>query len=221
MKIKICGITNLEDAMESARLGAYKLGFIFAESTRKVSVDSVREILQGLEKNNPRNKIRTVGVFVNEDFKKIKEILRETGLDYAQLHGDESPQQIKDADFACYKALRIASIEDFDRQCPDSGNQWKGPILLFDTAVKGTYGGTGKTIDVKAAEYACNAVKKTGKEFFLAGGINPENVRGLIKSIRPDGIDVGSGVEESPGKKSFKKLAELFNAVSLGDDKYF
>lgn len=210
LRVKICGITNYEDAASAAFFGATDLGFIMASSPRRVPPERVGLILKQLARDGLRPLVRTVGVFVNEEPRLIHQILRATGLDVAQIHGDETPQATAAFDFPWYRALRIGSVADFDRICPQGGGQWQCPELLVDAAVPGLYGGTGKTVSPEAACHARDQIRAVGKHFLLAGGIRAENVYSILEQTAPDGIDVASGVEEEPGKKSLDLLESLF-----------
>ncbi len=213
MKIKICGLTNYEDASLAIKLGADYIGFIFAESPRQVDDKKVSDIISKLKEKKQLGNVKTVGVFVNEDLDKINQIVNYTGIDIIQFHGDETPRITNTVTTPWYKALRIKSKEDVDKQICQQGKNWNCSGLLVDTAVKGMYGGTGKVLNVDIACYACESVKNIGKEFILAGGINAENVTELINKIKPDCIDVSSGVEESKGNKSKSKMEALFEEI--------
>ncbi len=210
-KIKICGLTNYEDAACAVNLGADYLGFIFAESPRQVAAETVASILHNLTENGLREKVKTVGVFVNEKREIIESVLSDTGIDSVQLHGDEKKREVENYPFVWYKALRTSTIKDVDDIFKQE--QWSCSRLLIDTKVEGIYGGTGKQVANEVALYAKKRIKEYGKEFFLAGGINPENVYSIVATIQPDGIDVGSGVEETKGRKSKVKLEKLFTEI--------
>ncbi len=211
IKIKICGITNYNDAALAVKLGAEYIGFIFAESPRQVKADTVADILHRLREQGLNKSVKTVGVFVNEQPETIEKILTQTGIDLIQLHGDETSSDAIQYPFQWYKALRISSKVDVDRAV----DNWTSCCsqLLIDTKVKDSYGGTGKRIAEEVALYAKNRIVEAGKRFFLAGGINPENVYSIVTKIQPDGIDIGSGVEGIKGKKSKEKMIKLFKEI--------
>ena len=213
VQVKICGLTNYEDAAKAVTLGADYIGFIFAESPRKVYAEIVADILNKLKENNIRDKVKAVGVFVNEEKENIEKIIKQTGIDIVQLHGVEKPADANRLTFPWYKVFRISSREDVDNQIFPKGYLWQCSKLLIDTKVANLYGGTGKKIDLNVAQYARDRTEVMGKKFFLAGGINPDNVFELLNGIGPDGIDVGSGVEELEGKKSHKKMELLFEEI--------
>lgn len=191
MKIKICGITNLEDALHAASVGADALGFNFYErSPRYISPDAVREIGKQLP-----SEITKVGVFVNADVETIRS-LDET-LDLFQLHGDESPEYVSAlGGEKVIKALRIGRGFDLDRALDYSV---KG--FLLDTATAG-YGGSGTSFDWDIAV----RFKEVVPEFYLAGGLTPDNVAEAIARVDPYGVDVCSGVESMKGKKDHEKV---------------
>lgn len=214
MKVKICGITNLDDALRSVELGASMIGFIFAQSPRFVSPVDVGSILEALDERGLLPNIKTCGIFVNESPRVMESIMRDTGLSFAQIHGDDSASLCATYSFPWYRALRVASPEDFDRLAPEGGREWQCPIILADSYVRGIYGGTGMSVSADTAVYMKEKVKAAGKEFFIAGGVTPENVAEFISAVAPDGIDVSSGVEAEKGRKSKEKLEKLFAAVA-------
>lgn len=213
IKVKICGLTNYEDAALAVTCGADILGFIFAESARQVTALQVKEILAKLKEHGMRDGITAVGVFVNEKKENIEAAMQQSGIDIVQLHGDELPATANHYSFPWYKVFHVASREDVNKHIFPKGYLWHCTKFLVDTKVPGTYGGTGKRIDRDAGLYAKAMIQQTGKEFFLAGGITPENVYEILCDVQPDGIDIGSGVEESKGKKSKEKMALLFREV--------
>lgn len=198
ISVKICGITKYEDAAEAVKLGAYALGFIFASSARQVSPERARNIIRSLPPF-----VKTVGVFVNEAPSTIRNIVDLCGLDLVQLHGDESLDLCKELMPYTIKALRIK-----DDSIVQSIESYRGKVraILLDTYVKDTPGGTGKTFDWELALKA----KEFGIPIILSGGLGPNNIEDAIKTVQPYAVDVNSGVEESPGKKSSILLRELF-----------
>ena len=201
--IKICGITNGKDALLAAKLGADVLGFIFADSPRKITSEKAKSIIYDLPPF-----IKTVGVFVDEKPEKIKEIQLDCGLDLVQLHGDESPEQCRDLMPYSIKALRIKEEKDIE-----SIDKYKGTVraILLDTYQHGKAGGTGKTFDWSLAVKA----KETGISIILAGGLSPENIQEAIKTVKPYAVDINSGIEERPGKKSQELMKLLFEKIML------
>jgi len=201
IKIKICGITNKEDALWAVNLKVDALGFIFADSPRRVKP----EIVQGIIELLPPF-ISSVGVFVNEDRKKVEEITESCGLTTLQFHGEESPSYCEGFKQKIVKALRIESKDILEKAV-----QYKDKVdaYLLDTYSPSKYGGTGKTFDWCIAK----EIKEFGLPIILSGGLNPENIREAISEVEPYGIDVSSGVEERPGKKNMEKLINFVRIV--------
>lgn len=209
-KVKICGITRLEDARAALELGADELGFILAPSSRRVEPEAVKAILETLKGESGPGSFRAIGVFVNERADAMRDIVAFAGLDFAQIHGDESPEDCNGFDFPWYRALRIGAVDDAHALV---GSSWACPRLLVDAAVRGSYGGTGSSIGIWAALAAGVLAREAGKEYYVAGGIKPRNAASFIHSLSPDGLDVSSGVEDAPGKKSRAKLEALFREI--------
>ena len=190
VKVKICGITNLEDASIAVELGADALGFIFAPSPRQITPHEARSIIRVISPF-----VKTVGVFVNEEPARIKEAMQLCGLDLIQLHGNESPGLCDELMPHTIKALRIK-----DESCLQTSRGYHGKVraLLLDTYSKEKAGGTGKTFDWNLAI----KIKKMGIPIILSGGIGPSNIDLAIHTVKPYAVDVNSGVETCPGKKT-------------------
>ena len=201
VKVKICGITNLADASTAVELGADALGFIFAPSPRQIAPQKVREIIRAIPPF-----VKTVGVFVNETPATIREVRRHCGLDLVQLHGDESPVFCDELMPYTIKALRIKA-----ESSPQTGRAYQGKVraLLLDTYSKEKAGGTGKTFDWNLAI----KIKKMGFPIILSGGLAPSNIVAAIHTVRPYAVDVNSGVEECPGKKSHILIRDLIGKI--------
>lgn len=211
IRVKICGMTSLEDASLAVRLGVHALGFIFAPSPRQVSPDAVRYIVRGIPPL-----VQTVGVFVNDAPSRVREIMGFCGLDLAQLHGDESPDDCEALTPRVIKALRLK-----DESSLAAAETYRGKVraVLLDSYVKGRRGGTGTTLDWDLAARAL----KIGIPVILAGGLNPGNVRRAVSVVRPFAIDVNSGVEERPGRKSpalMDRLMEIVRNLHMGAMRY-
>ncbi|RUM88595.1 MAG: phosphoribosylanthranilate isomerase [Thermodesulfatator sp.] len=203
-RVKICGITRLEDARLAVSLGAQALGFIFyRRSPRYISPEAAREIVKQLPPL-----ITTVGVFVNESPEVIREMVERVGLDLVQLHGDEPPDLARTFFPRVIKALRLASEEDLS-----SIDLYRGCVraVLVEPRVKGLYGGTGQTL---SWELAYKATQK-GLPVILAGGLAPENVSEAVRRVRPYAVDVNSGVERAPGKKDPERMRALFRRLGF------
>ena len=201
VKVKICGITDYEDASMAVEFGAAALGFIFAHSPRQVTPQRARDIISAIPPF-----AKTVGIFVNQDPIEINKIMRYCGLDLVQLHGDESPDFCDELMPYTIKALRIK-----DEASPRTARAYRGNVraLLLDTYSKDKAGGTGETFDWQLAI----KIKKLGIPIILAGGLGPSNIDGAISTVRPYAVDVNSGVEKRPGKKSHSLIKDLMEKV--------
>jgi phosphoribosylanthranilate isomerase len=201
VRVKICGITSREDALLAVKLGVDALGFIFAPSPRLVIPEVVRSIICDLPPL-----VQTIGVFVNEDPNRIKEIISFCGLDLVQFHGDESPEICEEFMPRSIKAIRLKNKSIIEDTGPYLG---KVRALLFDTYSREKRGGTGKTLDWGMAVRA----KQAQIPIILAGGLNPANIEDSILNVRPFAVDVNSGVEERPGKKSPILMREMMEKI--------
>jgi len=202
--IKICGITNLDDAIAVAGSGANALGFIFyPRSPRYISPEKAKEIIE----NIPR-KITRVGVFVNHRADEIKEIVDFCGLNLVQLHGNESPE-------FCRQFPASTLVKAFSPRTENDLQELKDyPVkaILVDTHDPKLYGGTGKTSNWKLA----SKIKKS-HPLILSGGLNIDNIIEAIETAHPDAVDINSGVEVSPGKKDHSKVREIVKIVRKND----
>ncbi len=202
VRVKICGITNTDDALCAQSLGADMLGFIFAESPRRISPDKARKIISFL---SPL--VLKTGVFVNERPAVINSVIKKCALDFVQLSGDESISDIKRIKGA--KVIKAVRPESEKEAVNLYGKYAKHvSLVLFDTKSGNSYGGSGKVFDWGML----GAIKGY---YMAAGGITPFNAAALVRRFMPHAIDVGSGVEEFPGKKSPQKLRALFRALSV------
>jgi phosphoribosylanthranilate isomerase len=196
-KIKICGITRVEDAQRCADLGADFLGFIFVPSSpRYIEPEKAAEITSSVQ--GPK----FVGVFRDESLEAIHRITHRARLDLIQFHGTESDEDIHTLGLPSVKALRVGET------LPDTNSHPSADWLLFDTFDAQRDGGTGRHFD-----WSLLALYPRTKPFFLAGGLGPDNVAAAISLVRPDAIDVSSGVESAPGIKDPDKLRTLFERV--------
>ena len=187
MRVKICGITNNEDAHAAVEYGADALGFVFAKSPRQVTKKHTRDIIRNLPPF-----VTTVGVFVDEKVDKIKEICDFCGIHTVQLHGNEQPSYLKELEgYKLIKAFRVKEEDDLKQLV-----NYKPHAFLLDSYVKGVMGGTGVSFKWEIARQA----HKYGI-IILSGGLTPENVKEAIQMVKPYAVDVSSGVESSPGKK--------------------
>lgn len=193
--IKICGITEVDDAVKIAELGVNALGFIFyLKSRRYISPDKAKEIIKHLPPF-----INTVGVFVNEKKESVIDVLNRCPIDILQFHGDETPEYCGQFNKRFIKAFRVN--EDFSF---DVFLKFPASAFLLDSLVTGEYGGTGVVFDWDIAVKA----KKYGK-IILSGGLNQENLSSAVAKVNPYGVDISSGVEIEPGKKDIGKVKEI------------
>ena len=208
VKVKICGITNLEDALASVRSGSDALGFVFyRKSPRYITPWAARAIIRRLPK-----RIAKIGVFVDAPEKSIKRVAKFCRLDVLQFHGQESPEFCKR--FKGYKVIKAFRVKD--------GRELKNILpydtfaYLFDTFVKTKAGGTGKRFDWKLIRGFDRPVRKSGglnRPIFVSGGLNEKNVKRAIAIAQPDWVDVSSGVEIKPGKKNHEKVKRFIAAA--------
>lgn len=200
MEIKICGITNLEDAICAVESGADAIGFIFyRQSTRHIEPKTAREII----KNLPQH-IARVGVFVNQNPHEIKDIFSRCGLTMIQLHGDESPEYC--FQFPVTTLIKAASPTSEDDL--DILKRYSVKAILMDTRADGQYGGTGKKCNWSLA-----ARIKSQHPLILAGGLTETNIREAIRMASPDAVDLNSGVEQFPGKKDPMKIKNVIKLI--------
>ncbi len=229
--LKICGTTNREDALAAVNAGADAVGFVFAPSTRRITPEAAAPIAAAL----PRS-IDRVGVFVNESAERIAEIAQQVGLTVVQLHGDETPEfagtLFRDAGgrrsgrarLRVFKAVSVfPGVETLLRNFARSGSV--DGVLLDSVVVHpaetggGTEtirGGTGVTFDWRrTAEFLPGIAERT--RVILAGGLSPSNVVEAVRTLRPWGVDVCSGVEAKPGRKDHEKIWAFVSAVRSTD----
>ncbi len=199
-RIKICGITNLEDARFAAGALVDYLGFIFYEkSPRYIEPGEAGAIINWLE--GPEK----VGVFVNQPLDDVNRIAKETGLDYVQLHGDESVEYCELVEKPIIKVIHIQE-ETVPYLLKHQIDQYSevADFLLFDTKIDGLWGGTGKSFDWDMLTEADIDIP-----FFLSGGLNAENIGEAIETVQPHAVDISSSLEQKPGLKDFEKI-EVF-----------
>lgn len=199
VKVKICGITNREDALRCIDAGANALGFIFyKKSPRYIEPSAASAIIGQLP-----SYVAPVGVFVNEKRSFIEKTITETNIRIIQFSGDEMPEDCTGYSIKVWKAFRFASMNEVD-----SAKRYSISAALIEGAGNNLYGGTGTLADFSIA----SAVKQF-HPVVLAGGLDPENVLSAIRQVQPYAIDVNSGIERSPGKKDGKKIVSLFNQL--------
>jgi phosphoribosylanthranilate isomerase len=199
IKIKICGITNLDDALAAVEAGADALGFVFyRESPRAVSRKTAAAIIARLPAS-----ITPVGVFVDEDLHVVRETMSECGLRIAQLHGEESADYCSLLGASVIKAIRLRHVSDTERVVG-----YHVLAFLLDAFVAGVPGGTGVRFDWELV-----STIKWPHPIILAGGLTTENVSAAIRCLRPHAVDVSSGVEHVAGKKDHAKVKAFVAAA--------
>jgi len=217
MWVKICANTNLPDALAAVEAGADALGFVFAESTRHVRSEQVRDIVKSLPKGT-----ECVGVFVNTPPPEVMKIVRGAGLTGVQLQGEETPQYIKEL-------LRIAEgaplkiIKSFSANSPYEISTAASAVMdehvdafLVDSGNAAGRGGTGQVFDwLRASDFVIKLKQRA--RVIVAGGLNPDNVASAIRLFRPYGVDVATGVEREPGKKDPAKLQAFIAAARAAE----
>lgn len=197
IKVKICGITKLEDALACVEYGADAVGFVFAESPRKIDRSRCKEIVDCLPPF-----ITTVGLFANQSKKEVSETAKYFHLDVLQFHGEESQEFCSYFNKRIIKAFRVSDENDIKKL-----DNYKVSAYLLDSYDKKKLGGTGKKFDWELVKGVKN------KRVILAGGLTPDNVGEAIRACAPYGVDVSSGVEISPGVKDHKKIKKFIDAV--------
>lgn len=201
VRVKICGITNLEDALVCLFAEAQAIGFVFYKrSPRYISPLQARNISRILPK-----KIARVGVFVDAKVTTVKRIAKLCRLDMLQFHGEEPPQYCKKfKGYKVIKAFRINKKEDLDNI-----SKYKTFAYLFDSFSGGALGGTGNKFNWKILKQAV----KMKPVVFLSGGLTSGNVRQAIKLLKPDWVDVSSSLESKPGKKEHQKITKFMQSI--------
>jgi len=204
IKIKICGITNIEDALAAVEAGADALGFVFYnKSPRNISPEQAAALIRRLPPF-----VQTVGLFVNEELAVVNGIADRCGLDIVQLHGDETPEYCSGVRRRLIKAFRVK-----DETCLDLIDDYDVAACLLDAWSPSAYGGTGKTFNWEIA-----AAAAASKRIILAGGLTPGNVAAAVRAVRPYAVDVSSGVEAAPGRKDHKILQQFIEAARISHE---
>ena len=199
--VKVCGITNPEDARTVTCSGADAIGLVFAESPRKLSVEQAQKIAATLPDD-----VLKVGVFVDEEPEEVLRIAAEVGLDYAQLHGDESPETVtvlRQGGVKVIKALRVRGVGSLGVL-----DDYEADLFLLDAWSEKARGGTGERFDwelAKSYEGRGNIV--------VSGGLTPENVREAIRFFEPYGVDASSSLEDAPGMKNEERVRRFVSAA--------
>lgn len=205
VQTKICGITNIEDALVAVAAGADAIGFIlYRKSPRYIEPMMVKQIVAQLPPF-----VVPVGVFVNEEIKIVRDLMDDCGLALAQLHGEETATYCRELSRPVLKVLRLKDRSTFLALAEFQGRAGVRGFVL-DACSDEAYGGTGQVIDWSLAREAARAAT-----VILAGGLTPENVRQAVRAVQPYGVDVSSGVEVAPGKKDHEKVRAFLRAVKV------
>jgi len=213
---KICGITNLEDALTAVDAGADALGFVFYESSpRRIDPEAARKIVKQLPEM-----IEKVGVFVNQTEESICVLADAAGLTAVQLHGDNEDPHVADLIAERRPHLKVVVGISMHHPKPEGwAMMWHPDVVhafLVDSGNSSNYGGTGKTFDWQASQRSIEEIARLGR-VVVAGGLTPGNVTAAIRMLRPWGVDVASGVETRPGKKDKEKVRAFVAAVRMGE----
>lgn len=201
-RVKICGITNAADAFAAVEAGADALGFVFAESPRKVDAAAVRAITRQLPPL-----VTTVGVFVNAALDDLHKTMTAAGLMVAQLHGEESADYVRTVRYPVLKRILVTIDDDFF-EFQERLARFSTLDFLFDPGA-----GSGVPMNLDRIPFGGDELPR----IYLAGGLNPENVGDAIRRKRPFAVDVSSGVEASLGRKDPVKLRRFIDAVRTAD----
>ena len=206
MKIKMCGLRRPDDIMYANEYLPDYIGFVFAESRRKVSGEEAKNLGAQLDPF-----IKKVGVFVNEPVRSLITISKQAGLDIIQLHGDEGEEYIKEVKHETgkelWKAVRVRMVKDIQE-----AQRLPADKLLLDSFSEESYGGTGKVMDFAVLDQA-----DIRKPYFIAGGLTVENLPEILKKAEPYGIDISSGIE-TEGVKDREKMLKVIQCVRGGKD---
>ncbi|MDA1044619.1 MAG: phosphoribosylanthranilate isomerase [Verrucomicrobia bacterium] len=204
--VKICGMTNRDDALYALEAGADYLGFIlYSKSPRGISAFKLTHLLDRAE-----SLTCAVGVFVNMAADDIRTIVNDCNLCAIQLHGDESPEDYTDLGRPLWRAVKLQ-----EGACVPAPDVWPECRLVVDADVPGLYGGTGRQADWNAA-----AALAKKHPLMLAGGLSPDNIAEAIKTVSPLGVDVASGVETSPGRKDRARVEQFIKHARRAEARY-
>jgi phosphoribosylanthranilate isomerase len=202
MRVKICGITNLDDAAEAVRLGAWAIGLIHAESPRRVEAAEATAIAAAF-----RRKCEVVGVFVNPELEEVAKAVEDASLTMVQLNGEEGPsfcgEVARKTGVKVVKAIHVSSAADIH-----AAEAFRTDLHLFDRRARGLWGGTGESFD-----WSLLRERRSQVPAVVAGGLRPENVAEAISVTHPYAVDVASGVEAEPGRKDHAAMAAFFEAA--------
>ncbi|MGB2925758.1 MAG: phosphoribosylanthranilate isomerase [Limnothrix sp.] len=202
MRIKICGLTRLDQAVAIAEMGATDIGFICVKkSPRYITQENIAPIATALP-----DSVGKVGVFANQSLREVATIIQQGQLSVAQLHGSESPAFCRDLRNVCPKIEIIKALRIRDRESLHTAKVYETVVdaLLLDAYHPKQLGGTGHTIDWQDLQKFRPSVP-----WLLAGGLKPSNIQAALAQLKPDGIDLSSGVEDAPGQKNLQQVQQL------------
>ena len=200
-RIKICGITNLDDGLEAIAAGVDALGFVFVPNTpRYITPPQAKLVIKQLPPF-----ITNVGLFVDSEIDEIEDIVNHCKLDAVQLHGNEPPEMCSYIRLQT-KIIKSFHVKNESQVLKNKIDNYRVDAYLLDTFIKGKAGGTGQTFDWRIAE-------GLGPRIILAGGLTPNNIGAAITQVQPYGVDVSSGIEKSPGKKDTGKIYSFVDQV--------
>jgi phosphoribosylanthranilate isomerase len=216
--VKICGMTNLEDALAAVDAGADAVGFVFYEkSPRNITVEAAREIVEKLPES-----VEKVGVFVNQSEDAVCNIADHAGLTAIQMHGDDEDPHVADLLVAKRPKLKVLAAISMSQESPDGwAMMWCPDIIhafLVDSGDSSKHGGTGDVFNWRASVPVLENIKRLGR-VVAAGGLTSDNVNEAMGILKPWGVDVVSGVEARPGKKDPEKVLAFVKAVREADRK--
>jgi len=204
-RVKICGLTVLEDALWAAQCGADLLGFVFyPPSPRRAMGERVREIVSAVRRAFPV--VGTVGVFVDEPVDRVLHVVQACGLDYVQLHGHEPPAVVAALAAQGIEVIKVLRIKE--GASPPPVERYQAAAYLVDASLPGRPGGTGRTLDWPRVAGA-----GLPEPLLLAGGLTPDNVATAIRIVQPWGVDVAGGVERAPGRKDPERVRRFIAAA--------
>lgn len=205
MEVKICGLTNHDDAVAALSLGADYLGFVlYSKSPRGITAAELTRIVDKLPDNR-----KAIGVFVNETRNNVEKIARDCGLYAVQIHGDEKCADFVDMPVPIWRAVRFHN--GAYRPSPE---EWQASRYVIDASVPDKYGGTGVPADWKAA-----AGISAAYPVMLSGGLTPANVAQAVRAVKPLGVDAASGVESEPGRKDHEKMRQFIQTAKAENGK--
>ncbi len=203
-RVKVCGITRIEDGVGAARLGVDAIGFVFYPlSPRYVQAERARDIAAAIPPF-----VSSVGLFVNADAAKVLKVLCTTRLDYLQFHGDESPEYCAQFGVPFLKAIRVKPGVDLLQYATSFSS---AKALLLDAYVEGAHGGTGQGFDWRLIP------ANLPLPVILSGGLGPDNIAAAVRAVRPWAVDVSSGVEAAKGIKDAEKIERFMRGARNAD----